>query len=175
MITTTCLGIPTTIFIRNLALWNTLSVRCTAIIKWQQLLFKPPLRGGHYQHPSCYSLFRFLKSWNVITSWSEQTPPLLFPLLCLQVNERQTLGKLHKPPQALKICIVTTCFHFSQSYTHFSFNFILSLAQGVLINQNFPCLLLLWRKRKDKKKPHSVLLKWVHLPLTKPGYSKRED
>lgn len=152
MITTTSLKISTNIFICNLVLWNIWSVRCIAIIKWLWfLLFKLTFRGGHYQHPSCYSLFRFLKSWNVITSWSKQNLPLVFPLLSLQVNERQILGKLYKQPQVFKICIVTTCFHSFQRFRHFSFNFILSLAQGVLINWNFQGLLLLWQKRKDPK------------------------
>lgn len=160
MITTTSLEISTIIFIYNLVLWSIWSVRCIAIIQWQWfLLFKLTFRGGHYQHPSCYSLFRFLKSWNVITSWSKQNLPLVFPVLSLQVNERQTLGKLYKQPQVFKICIVTTCFHSSQSFRNFSFNFILSLAQGMLINRNFPVLLLLWPKRKDKKKSSFHLVK----------------
>lgn len=72
----------------NLVLWNIWSVRCLAIIKWQWfLLFKLTFREGHYQHALCYSLLRFLKSWNGITSWSKQNLSLVFPLLSLQVNE----------------------------------------------------------------------------------------
>lgn len=116
------------------------------------LLFKLTFGGGHYHHPSRYCLPRFLKSWNVIIPRLKQSFPLLISLLPLQVNDRQTLGKLHKQPQLFKICIATTCFHSCQSFRHLSFNFILLLVQGMLINQNFPRLLFSWPKIKSKKK-----------------------